>query len=303
MSIFLERNHLFLVNPKGGVEDVAAMKAGGFGAIFCNVLDFDPDDWQLVRDRAQDNGVVCGPWARMIDAGFNWDPSKLDMLMEVGRSWVAPYIVNVEKELDYSGGDITNDIAEKVAGDDVAFSTEAWPFSTVDWNPLAEYPFLPQIFPQEVSAAKDPDACKAAWHQAGIRCVVHTFGTYWEQPPETYARLSPYGLYTADNCGNDFVAWSAQGVTQPCQDVPDPPDPPDPPPSGGGGVVAPINDTEAREAIDYAARASMQNYPDPKPKGRVTVCKRIAQLDNTDPKWNSCRDKIVKALDDAGVPK
>jgi hypothetical protein len=301
VSVFLETNHLFLVNPKGGVEDVAAMKAAGFGAIFCNVLDFAPSDWDLIRDRAADLGVVCGPWARMIDAGFNYDPSKLDMLMEVARSWYQPYIINVEKELDYSGGDITNDIAEKVDGDDVAFSVEAWPFSTVDWNPLAKYPFLPQIFPQEVEAAKDPYACRWAWWNAGVRCVVFTFGTYWNQPPSTYDRLSPYGLYTADNVGNDFQAWASLGVHQPCQDLPT--EPPPPPDQGGGWKVAPINDTEAREAITYAARASIQNYEDDKPKGRVTVCKRIAQLDNTDPKWNSCRDKVVKALDDAGVPK
>ena len=65
----------------------------------------------------------------------------------------------------------------------------------------------------------------------------------------------------------------------------------------------PVNDTEAREAIVSAARGSMQNYDADKPKGRVTICKRIASVDNTDPKWNSCRDVIVQALNNAGVPE
>jgi hypothetical protein len=293
-SVFLERNHLFLVNPDGGVEDVAAMKAGGFGAIFCNVLDFDPGEWQLVRDRAAQQGVVCGPWARMIDSGFNFDPSKLDMLLGVADDWGQPAIINVEKELDWSASSLTQYIAEAVVGRDVAFSVECWPFASVDWRPLAEYPFLPQIFPQEVDAAKDPHACRDAWWAAGVRCVVFTFGTYWDIDPETFERLSPYGLYNADNCGNDFQRWAAKGTTVACQSQPEPPKEP---------PMPPVTSTQAREAVCFDAQAWEQNEDAYTPLARLTVARRICSEGNTDPKWNTIRDEIVKLLDDQGVPK
>jgi len=45
VSVF-ERCFLFLRSPEGGAFNVAAMKAAGFEAVFCNVRDYLPDDWQ-----------------------------------------------------------------------------------------------------------------------------------------------------------------------------------------------------------------------------------------------------------------
>lgn len=305
MSVFLETNHLFLVNPEGGVESVDKMAAAGFRAIFCNVLDFEPWQWETVRQRARNEGIACGPWLRTIDANFAWDVTKLERLIAIADDWDEPFIVNSEKELDWSGAELTTVIADMVGDRDAAISVEAWPFASVDWTPVSHMPVLPQIFPQEVEVAKDPEACRAAWFAAGMRCCVFTFGSYWDQSPDQFDRLTPYGVYTADNCGDDFAAWSELGTHEPCSgsaSTPEP-EPPEPPTEEVPDVTAHISDEEAREGIVYAARASIQNYENYKPLGRVQVCQRIASAGNTDPKWNSCREQVVAALDEAGVPK
>src|SRR5262245_19677213 len=148
------------------------MKQAGFGAIFCNVLDFHPSTWQLVRDRAEALGVVCGPWARPIDSTFSFDVDKFHSLLEVADDWGTPLIVNVEKELDGTGDILTGYIAEQCGERDYAISMEAWPFDSVDWTPFQDFPVLPQIFPHEVEAAKDPYGCRDQWWERGVSCVV-----------------------------------------------------------------------------------------------------------------------------------
>ena len=99
---------------------------------------------------------------------------------------------------------------------------EAWPFANVDWTPLANYPMLPQIFPIESYPAQFPDDCRDQWHICGINCVVLTFGSFREQKASDYNRLTPYGVYTADDCGGNYEAWASQGTRNPCICIPEP---------------------------------------------------------------------------------
>jgi hypothetical protein len=217
MSIFLTTNHLFLRNPAGGVEDVANMEAAGFGAIFCNIGDYHPDEWALIRERAENANVVCGPWLRTQTVTDNFSTEKLDYLITTADDWDSPFIVNSEVELKGSGDQLTKMIADKVGDRDAAVSMEAWPFFDVDWRPLANLPVLPQIFPVESESAKRPDDCKIQWHKFGIRCVVFTFGSYRTQKPSDYKLLTPYGVYAADDCNNDFQSWRSNGLGSPCK--------------------------------------------------------------------------------------
>lgn len=216
-SIFLETNHLFLRNPRGGVEDIAAMQRAGFGAIFCNIGDHEPSEWALIRKRASDIGVVCGPWLRTAEGDNIFSRMKLDYLINVADTWNSPLIVNSESELKGSGSGFTEFIAARVGDRDAAISVECWPFANVHWVPLAGYPFLPQIFPVEAPAAREPEACREEWYKYGAECVVFTFGAYGSQRPSQYNRLTPYGVYSADDCAGYFVAWSAAGEHDPCK--------------------------------------------------------------------------------------
>jgi hypothetical protein len=213
-SVFVRTNHLFLRNPRGGVEDVATMAASGFGAVFCNVGDYPPDEWATVRSRAVAAGVACGPWLRVAEEGTGaFDPERLGFLLDVADEWASPLIVNAEAELKGSGSDITEHIADEVKGRDAALSMEPWPFSNVDWRPVGHMPILPQLFGEQWG--KDAEAARTEWFRCGVECVVNTFGTYGGSTPAMYDRLSPFGLYTADDCGNVFAPWEPLGTRNP----------------------------------------------------------------------------------------
>lgn len=216
-SIFLDTNHLFLRDPGGGVEDIASMKAAGFGAVFCNIGDFPPGDWSTVRRQAANAGVVCGPWLRTATETHMFSVDKLKYLIATADAWDTPFIVNSESELKGSGQELTRLIANAVGNRDAAISVEAWPFADVEWWLLNKYPVLVQIFPQESGAGTQPEMCRGQWYAYGMECVVYTFGSYHGMDPQTFDRLTPYGVYTADDCNGNFQAWSPLGTREPCR--------------------------------------------------------------------------------------
>ena len=158
---------LMLRDPRGGVEDLAAMSGAGFTAVYCNIGDHAAEDWNTIRERA-----------------------------------------NSEKEIDDSWNAWTRFIRDKVEseGVEVAFSTEPWPYARVDWTPLVNIPVLPQLFTD--SDLTDVDDVLGAWWDAGITCVYPTFGSFGGRRPSDYNLQAPYSLYSADDCAQDYAAWS-----------------------------------------------------------------------------------------------
>lgn len=200
------------------------MRDAGFTAIFCNIGDHAPSEWDLIRARAATAGITCGPWLRTAERDNQFSIARLRYLIAIADSWGSPLIVNSESELKGSEAGLTSLIAAELGHRDAAISVECWPFANVAWWPLEDYPFLPQIFPAEAEVAKQPEACKEEWHKYGIECVVFTFGAYGIQKPEDYNRLTPFGVYTADDCAQNYAAWSSQGTHNPCVTLLEPED-------------------------------------------------------------------------------
>lgn len=220
-SVFTQRNHLFGRNPRGGITDFELMAEAGFGILLANVGDFDPSEWQEHRDGCARVGMLCCPWLRTADANGVWDDGKLIRLIDIADDWCTPLVVNSESELDQSGATLTSLIAERVGDRDAALSSLAWPMNSVDWTPVANLPALPQLFTAEGgSAVQDPDGCIWQWHERGVCCVVPTLGSYGGQGPDTIPNLrcSPFGVYTADDMGQDYASWCAYGTHEPCWD-------------------------------------------------------------------------------------
>jgi hypothetical protein len=206
MSVFTEECFLFLRAPDGGVENLQGMKEAGFGGVFCNIKDYPAERWNVVRQRARDQGMFCGPWAhtRNHESG-EFDPKILDAIITCADAWDSPLIVNSEAELKASGSDLTEYIAAQVEDREAAISMEPIPFANVDWTPVAHIPMLPQCFGPEYADAK---AVADLWHAYGVKCVFPTFGTYSGWQPSLYPLVAPYSLYTGDDCGNDFKKWA-----------------------------------------------------------------------------------------------
>jgi hypothetical protein len=231
MSVFLTTNHLFLRDPRGGVEDVAAMGAAGFGAIFCNIGDHPPDSWATVRERARNAGVACGPWLRTTDASNVFLPSKLAELIACADAWGSPLIVNAESELQGTGGEVTSYIEAQLGERDAAISVEPWPFDNVEWWHLADRPVLPQLF-KAIAPDYEEQSTREIWHAYGVTCCVLTFGSYGGSVPGDYDRLSPFGVYTADDMAQRYADWPALGTATPCASAPTPT-----PPNGGDDMT------------------------------------------------------------------
>lgn len=217
MSIFTETNHLFLRNPHGGVEDIRAMRDAKFGAIFCNIGDFPPEEWTDIRRKSETAGVVCGPWLRTVETDDGpFSLKKFRHLIDVADEWETPFIDNSEKELDGTGDDLTTIIADGIGKRDGAVSMLAWPMDSVDWSPLRHIPVLPQINPAYSDPSTRPEDCRWQWHKRGVNCVIFSFGSWGMQTADRYDLYSPYGVYTADDCGQNYQAWSPHGTRDPC---------------------------------------------------------------------------------------
>jgi hypothetical protein len=213
-SVFLTTNHLFLRDPHGGVEDVAAMATAGFRSIFCNIGDFDPLEWATIRARAGAAGVACGPWLRTADEQNRFDRARFQRLLDVADMWEQPLIVNAESELQGTGDTVTTYINEQLGSRDAAISMEPWPFDNVQWWPLANRPMMPQMASSVGNF--DEAVLREIWQAYGINCVVLTFGSFGGSTPANYDLLSPYGIYTADDCGGRYGEWSQRGTCVPC---------------------------------------------------------------------------------------
>ena len=218
MSVFLETNHAFCRSPDA--EGAKELRDAGFGAVFCNVGDYPPAEWEYMRDECKAAGVVCGPWLRTQGADRQFDPNRLTFLIEVADDWNPDDpvgICNSESEIKATGSDLTAYIARKIGGRDFAISMEVQPFGNVDWRPLSHLPVLPQNFPGETGRGDTDDYIREMWWNAGVTCVVITYGTYRGMQPTQFPRLDPYGIYTADDCGGNYQAWGSLGETTPCK--------------------------------------------------------------------------------------
>jgi hypothetical protein len=211
MSVFKEECFLFLRAPDGGVEDLQAMKTAGFGGVFCNIGDYPAAAWEkIIRPRALSLGMFCGPWARTADAASKWDPNRLSLIIGCADRWESPLVVNSETELNVpNGSEILAALVAAVGDREAALSMEPTPYWDVDWSPVADMVVLPQCFGHDYANA---EGVRDNWHARGVECVFPTFGTYSGWQPTLYPLIAPYSLYTGDDCGNNFKAWSPTGT-------------------------------------------------------------------------------------------
>ena len=209
MSIF-DQPGLYLRNPQGGVEDVASMKAGGFGWIAINVGDTRRAEWSLVEERAKASGVTVLPWRRC-----NTDAHVNELCDLARREYSGRVIVNAEKELD-TGTVSAAGIVTATEDMDAALSTEPMIFGNLAGSPLlAKLIVQLQLFPQENDTSKKPRDCRAHAFAMGAKVVHFMLGVHNPDPPKPPldpkslpARQAPYSVYTADDCGNVFAPWS-----------------------------------------------------------------------------------------------
>lgn len=213
------RNGTFLRSPRGGVEDVAEMKAAGMQYLALNIGDGQHwNDWRIVVNRARALDVNVFPWARCRTA------DEVYALCDTADLVAFQVIVNVEDEFKdtlppKAVATLLRDFDEL----EIAISMPAWAYNDVDYAPLAEYPMLLQLFPQDMRIdpseleQKQRDCVTHArdkgFTYVGITC--QTYGedgvSYGKAKPEWYAYMNggTRSLFTGDDVGaSNWAAWA-----------------------------------------------------------------------------------------------
>lgn len=226
-SYFNSKNGLFLRNPEGGVESVDLMKNAGWDFIACNIGDFRAEQWEVkVIPKARAAGVDYIPWL------YVWNMQDLAYLLVIADKWSGGvHIQNHEKQLD--DGTVPVQIVAEMTGDrDMAISTEAWLYNSVDWSWLNKWTVMLQFFPFE-NGIWDFYGCEKHARDKGFSCVLFTLGAYdvaggphsggKAQPePGDYeaAFKQPLTIYTADDLTYNYPAayeiWMPDSNRVPC---------------------------------------------------------------------------------------
>lgn len=202
MSVF-DKPGMYLRAPDGGVEGVREMHEAGFESIAINVADFQVNAWDAVLNRAEQAGVVALPWGR------TRNEAAVKRLCDIARAMDAKAVlVNAETEL-FDGSLDVGVIARETVGLDACLSTLPWS-GDVRWERVAHLRLHLQMFPQETETSKHPRDCRVKAFANGAKRVNFMHGIHDITPSDLPPRQGGYWVYTGDDCGGNFSAWSPQ---------------------------------------------------------------------------------------------
>jgi hypothetical protein len=273
MSVF-HTPGLYLRNPRGGVDDVAAMRAAGFRTIALNVRDHTIAEWELIRSRAAVADVTCLPWARCLTE------TEVANLCALGRhEFDGRVLVNCEDELFGDPPDVTLACIEReTRGLDAALSMLPW---AGDLN-LAivrrlhmHLGLFPQERPDPLGPHKQPRDDRVHAFKRGALRVDYMLGVHDLTPDAFPARQGAYWVYVADDVppAQKYARWAPE--TPPALPIPftGPLYGPSRPDKGGG------KRTKTARALKIAChRAGTGDFPQPNGVYSAALEKALAHL-------------------------
>jgi hypothetical protein len=194
------------------------MKAAGFQWVALTMqapYDYKLDLWETVIQKATAQGVVYLPWAFLYTDA---DCVKLRAVVDecAQRQNRTPAgIWDAEKPLDPNqpGGEQLSmeAIVASSKGCEALLSTEPWAFAGVPWWTFPGGIDV-QLFPAENEASKDPRSCRSRFYSFGSKDVRFQIGVHGCQPSDFPYRESPYSIYAADDCSQNYAPWSPQAL-------------------------------------------------------------------------------------------
>lgn len=207
-------NGALLRNPRGGVEDVEEMRdaLGPNCWLALNVGDGQHwSDWQVVIDRARAANVEVLPWARCRTL------VECHELLETADMFASKCLLNIEDEFKdvlppSRVAALLPDYTLQSKALDVGISTVGWLYGTdgggqadVDYSSLTNYPFLLQVFWEDMKfdpalmEQKQADCVRHARLDKEITYVGVTFMTVRSNPSYYAYWGGPRSWYTGDN--------------------------------------------------------------------------------------------------------
>lgn len=202
---------VFLLEPTGGTEDVAAWKAAGGTYVLLNTAHVSGGTWERHRSRAKAAGLTVVPWRRC------YTPSDVIALENTAVEWGSPAVAhNVETEAMTTVtprvlADITGQYSKSRAR---AVVTEPWLQNDAGWHHLRDWVAMPEAF-LNADGKWDPTVCCAHANSEGMPLAVPVFGWgRWKDAPRTVtpaeylARWNgPFAVYPGDGKEHSYHQW------------------------------------------------------------------------------------------------
>lgn len=201
---------MFLLEPRGGTEDLAAWKAAGGTYVLLNLGYVGGGDWKTHRARAMHVGLAVVPWMRVRST------AEVCWVEENANRWGSVACAhNLESEAMTSMppaelAAITDLYPNRVR----AVITEPWLQNGAGWHHLSDWVAMPECF-LNANAAWDPTVLCAHAKAEGMPLAVPVFGWgNWSDaatyvPPSQYLSRwnSGFAVYPGDGKEHLYPEW------------------------------------------------------------------------------------------------
>ena len=188
---------VFVRSPDGNAEtQCRAATNVGYAWEARNVGDYSPGVWAGFNSRPR----IVIPWARVRTGPDVW------RLLNIARDWGSSgCIVNLEDEAKdvLPPSLVANIAAGHSFNGEIALSTVGWTYNAVDWQPVAKWPVLLQVFEQ---LRGHLDECVYHAKALGFQNAFPTLQAYGGATPDREGWTRGISVYTADDV-RDWEKW------------------------------------------------------------------------------------------------
>lgn len=204
---------MVLLEPTGGVEDIAALRNAGFTYALLNVAYTRGGDWSTVRSRCAANGVEIVPWRRVRG------PEDSAQIENVATAWGARatcHNLEAEAVTTYPPSNLASYVRSNYPPRVRAVMTEPWAQNGAGWAALADWVGMPEAY-LNADARFEPAPLVGHLQEEGMPHCVPLFGwgAWSDAPiyvsPATYLGLwpppRPYAVYFGDSREPQYAEW------------------------------------------------------------------------------------------------
>src|SRR6188472_534439 len=202
---------MFLLEPTGGVEDIAKLKAAGFTYALLNLAFVRGGSWDTVRVRCATAGITVVPWRRVRGPE---DSAQIENTANQWNSTATAHNLESEAVTTYPPVNLASYVAQNWAARSRAVITEPWAQNNAGWQHLEGWVGMPEAF-LNADPRFTPLVLTDHLKSEGIPHCVPAFGWgAWSDAP-TYVSpaqylglwAGPYAVYFGDSREPQYGEW------------------------------------------------------------------------------------------------
>lgn len=205
-----EGRGMFLLEPTGGSENIADLKAAGFTYVLLNLAYVRGGSWDTVRQRCAQLGIDVVPWRRVRRPE---DSAQVENTADQWGCRATAHNLETEAVTTYPPRNLGSFVAAWTPRPR-AVITEPWAQNNAGWDALAGWVGMPEAFLNADARWQPRTVCDHIAAE-GIPRAVPAFGWgAWSDapvavPPADYlaAWPGPYAVYFGDSRAPQYREW------------------------------------------------------------------------------------------------